>query len=141
MIFDRTLLLSDQQAITADAASTNVIDLGAFDTIYGDAGPARRDRGKGHPIPLLVQVTEAFNNLTSLGISIQVDDNSSFSSPKTIVSQTIALADLQPGEQFVMDKIPVGTDERYLRIYYDVTGTAPTTGKVTAGVVAAIQTN
>lgn len=141
MIFDRTLLFSDQQAITAAAASTNVVDLGAFDTIYGDAGPARRDRGKGHPIPLLVQVTEAFNNLTSLGIQIQTDDNSAFSSPKTLLTETVALADLKPGKQFIMDKIPVGTTERYIRIYYDVTGTAPTTGKVTAGVVAAIQTN
>ena len=28
-----------------------------------------------------------------------------------------------------------GTDERYVRLYYDVTGTDPTTGKITAGLV------
>jgi hypothetical protein len=28
-----------------------------------------------------------------------------------------------------------------VRLYYDITGTAPTTGKITAGVVMARQTN
>jgi hypothetical protein len=60
MIFDMQTLLSDAQAITATAASTNIIDLGPI-----NAGFAR-DIGKGRHIPLRVQVVEAFNNLTSL---------------------------------------------------------------------------
>ena len=35
-----------------------------------------------------------------------------------------------------MSYVPRGTNERYMRLYYDVTGTAPTTGKITAGLVA-----
>ncbi len=31
--------------------------------------------------------------------------------------------------------------ERYIRLNYTVTGTAPTTGKVTAGITGGVQTN
>lgn len=141
MIFDNTLLFSDGQAVTADAASTNVIDLGATGTTW--AGQALgRDIGKGNRVPLSITVAEAFNNLTNVAIILQSDDNSGFSSAKTVVSQTVVLADLTLGKQIDFpDYIPQGTNERYLRLYYDITGTAPTTGKFTAGVVAARQTN
>ena len=143
MIFDKTLLFSDGQAITASAASTNVVDLGATGTPYGATAALVRDIGKGKMIPLSISVTETFNTLTSITISLQTDDNSSFSSPKTVASTgAIALADLKAGAQIPFpDYLPQGTDERYLRVYYTVTGTAPTTGKFTAGVVAARQTN
>ncbi|APL94091.1 Bbp16 family capsid cement protein [Sphingobium indicum] len=143
MIFDNTLLFSDAQAITADAGSTNTIDLGATGTPFGASAALVRDIGKGCKIPLSISVVEAFNNLTSIEISLQVDDNSGFSSPKTVArSAVIALADLTAGKQIDFpDYIPQGANERYLRLYYDITGTAPTTGKITAGVVAARQTN
>lgn len=141
MIFDNTLLFSDAQAITADAASTNVVDLGATGTPFG-GNQLTRDIGKGHKVPLYLYVTETFNNLTSLTVTVQVDTVENFASPKEVVSKTYALADLAAGEKLAMpDCIPEGADERYLRIYYDVTGTAPTTGAITAGVVAARQTN
>lgn len=126
MIQDASLMLSNAQAITASAASTNVIDLGPIAT-----GIAR-DVGKGTPVPLLVQVVEAFNNLTSLAIAAQVDDNSGFASPKTVWTTTLLLADLIAGKINVPEFITRGTDERYLRLNYTVTGTAPTTGKITA---------
>ena len=135
MIFDRQTLLSDAQAITATAASTNVLDLGRI-----KAGIVR-DIGKGKQIPLLIQVVQAFNNLTSLGIALQVDDNEAFSSAKTVWSATVALADLKAGKVVVPEFIPRGTDERYMRLNYTVTGTAPTTGKVTAGVTMGNQSN
>lgn len=143
MIFDNTLLFSDAQAITGDAGSTNTVDLGATGTPYGASAALVRDIGKGCKIPLSITVTEAFNNLTSLQISIQTDDNTSFSSAKTVVlSPAIPLASLVAGYQIeVPDYIPQGTNERYMRLYYDVTGTNPSTGKITAGVVAARQTN
>lgn len=136
MIMDRTGLLSDRQAITATAASTNVIDLGASETPpYGTA--FRRDIGRGTGIPLAFAVTDTFNNLTSLTVALQVDDNEAFSSPKTVSTNTIALADLKPNGNFnIPDEIPNGTDERFLRALYTVTGTAPTTGRVTLGVAA-----
>lgn len=135
MIFDQQTLLSDAQAITADAASTNVIDLGPI------ASGIVRDIGKGKPIPLRVQVVETFNNLTSLGIALQVDSVENFASPKTVWTTTILLADLVAGKVVIPEYVPRGTDERYMRLNYDVTGTAPTTGQITAGVVMGAQSN
>lgn len=143
MIIDSTLLFSDGQAITADAASTNVIDLGAPGTPAGHLGALVRDVGKGEEIPLLITVTETFNNLTSLQILIQTDDNPSFSSATTVAeTPAIALASLVAGYQVPFPNVLAeGVKERYVRLYYDITGTAPTTGKVTAAVVADRQTN
>ncbi|QND53464.1 hypothetical protein HB779_17395 [Phyllobacterium sp. 628] len=135
MIFDQQTLLSDAQAITASVASTNTIDLGPIKP------GIVRDIGKGKQIPLLIQVVEAFNNLTSLGVALQVDDNSAFSSAKTVWSQTVVLADLKAGKVVVPEYITRGTDEQFLRLNYTVTGTAPTTGKVTAGVTMGNQSN
>lgn len=136
MIFDAEALFSDDQAITADAASTNIIDLGAPGTPKHAAAAITQDVGKGRPVPLRIQATEAFNNLTSLKVTVQVDDNSSFSSAKDVASVTVLLADLIAGYVAPIEYVPRGTDERYMRLYYDVTGTAPTTGKITAGLVA-----
>lgn len=135
MIFDQQSLLSDAQAITATAASTNILDLGPI-----KAGIVR-DIGKGAQIPLLVQVVEAFNNLTSLAIALQVDDNSGFSSATTVWTTTVVLADLKAGKVVIPEYIPRGTNEQYLRLNYTVTGTAPTTGKITAGVTMGNQSN
>lgn len=142
-IVDHTLVLSDGQAIVADAASTNVIDLLAPGTPPTYSAALARDIGIGAAIPFQVSVTEAFNNLTSMNVAIQVDDNAAFSSPKTVAkSGEIALASLVAGYQFDFpDRIPEGTDERYVRLFFDITGTAPTTGKVFAGVVGGRQTN
>lgn len=135
MIMDRTLLFSDRQAITASAASTNIVDLGATGTVYGTSTPIVRDVGLGTSIPLLVTVTESFNNLTSLAVAVQVDDNAGFSSARTVSTSTHLLADLAASSDYLIpDSIPAGTNERYVRLFYTVTGTAPTTGKITAGV-------
>ncbi|RUM19311.1 hypothetical protein EFQ99_31600 [Rhizobium vallis] len=134
MIFDKQSLLSDAQAITADAASTNVINLGPIAT------GTVRNIGKGKKIPLSIQVVEAFNNLTSLEVKVQVDDNETFTSPKQIgTTGLLALADLALGKKINIDSVPRDADERFFRLFYDVTGTAPTTGKITAGVVAATE--
>lgn len=145
MILDKTTEFSNAQAITADAASTNQIDLGAAGTSYGASVAVRRDVGIGahNEIPITINVVEAFNNLTSLAISVQVDNDVAFGSPKTIAtSAAIPLASLVNGYTFQFPAaLPEGTDERYVRLYYDITGTAPTLGKITAGVVAGRQTN
>ena len=132
MIFDRQTLLSDAQVITATGPSTNVINLGPI-----KAG-LTRDIGKGEPIPFLMQVVESFNNLTSLAVTIQTDDNEAFSSPKAVITTTLNLADLKAGKIIPPSHIPRGKDELYLRLLYTVTGTAPTTGKITAGFTAGV---
>lgn len=139
MIFSLQQLFSDDQAITASADSTNVIDLGVAGTPYGAAAALNRDVGKGNKIPILVQVTEAFNNLTSLEIKISTGATTALGT--TITSQVILLADLTVGKQMSVDVLPNDITERYLGIEYVVTGTAPTTGKVTAGITMGNQTN
>lgn len=142
MIVDNTLVFSNHQAITGDAASTNIVDIGAAGTAYGHSAAVPRDIGKATEIPLLVEVTEAFNTLTSLVVSLQSDDDSGFGSPQTLASRTYLLAALTLGAQLPFPaEIPEGANERYLRLYYDVVGTDPTTGKIFAAVVAGRQTN
>lgn len=143
MILDKTLIFGEKQAITVDAGSTNVIDIGAAGTAYGHAAAVRRDIGIATEIPIFLMVTEVFNNLTSLTVSLQVDDDEAFGSPTTIAtSAPILLASLVAGYKFTWPaELPEGTAERYIRVYYDVTGTAPTTGKITAAIVAGRQTN
>lgn len=141
MIFNKDELFSDDQAITGDANSTNVIDLGAPGTPYGAAAALNNDKGKGTPIPILIQVTEAFNTLTSLTIQIVVSAATNLSSPRVLATQTILLADLIVGKQTFVQVLPVGAGLRYLGIIYDVNGTDPTLGKITAGITMGNQTN
>lgn len=142
MHLDEQALFSDQQAITATTASTNYIDLGAPNTPPGGSVALKRDIGGANDIPLLIQVTEAFDNLTTLTVDVQVDDNSSFSSPKVVGSSgAVALADLVAGKKLAPFNVPLGTDQRYMRLNYTVAGTTPTAGKITAGIAEGLQTN
>lgn len=138
MIFDNQTLLSDQQAITASAASTNIIDLGPI------RSGAVRDIGKGKHIPLLVQVTQQFAaaGAGTLTVTLEVDDNSAFGSPKVVwTSPALALATLKPGFVIIPEYIPRGTDEQFLRLNYTVATGPMTAGKVTAGVTMGNQSN
>lgn len=137
MILDNLNLFSDQQAITATANSTNSIDLGAPGIAkYNQAQLKRRLAHK--MVPLMVLVTQTFDNLTSLKIILQSDDDSAFGSPKEVASTTVLLADLKAGFYWPVDKLPRNITERYIRMRYEVTGTAPTAGKISAGVVGAV---
>jgi len=129
MLLDQQAIFSAAQAITATAASTNTIDTGSS-----------KDSGKGGDVPLLIQVVEAFNNLTSLTITVQTDDNTAFSSPTDVLSLVVPVASLTVGYKTPVITLPMKM-ERYIRLNYTVTGTAPTTGKVTAGIVDGVQTN
>jgi hypothetical protein len=128
MILDKEALLSDDQAITASAVSTNVIDLGVS-----------RDIGKGTPVPVLIQVTEDFATLTSLTAVLETSETQNFASSETLAtSGAVAAADLVAGAQLGPLYIPTGV-QRYIRISYTVAGSDATAGTVTAGVVAAHQ--
>jgi len=141
MIFDNTLLLSDAQAITASAASANVIDLGATGTPFGANAPLVRDLGRGQEVDLAVTVTQAFAGLTNLQVGVQVSaDNATWT---TVASGAVVpLVSLAAGYQFkVPATIEEGVNARYLRLYYTVGGSNATAGKITAAVVASRQTN
>ena len=130
MRIDNEMLFSDNQKITANAASTNVVKLAS--TEHGLTEVAF-----GKSIPLLIQVTEDFNNLTSLKVGVQTASDEEFTSLTTLVEATLELASLKTGKKFPIKEIPAG-NKGYARMYYTVTGTAPTTGAITAAVVDAI---
>jgi hypothetical protein len=142
MILDNTNIFSDGQAITATANSTNVIDLGAAGTPVGASVAIARDIGVGNEINVFCNVTQAFNNLTSLKIALVSDDNTSLSSAKEIASRTYALAEINATKQLKFPaRIPMGADEQYLGLVFTVTGTAPTQGKVSCGITPARQSS
>jgi hypothetical protein len=113
MIIDYNLQLSDAQSVTADAASTNIIDLGSD-----------RDIGVGEDMKIALNFDVAMGGTSpTLAVLVQTDDNSSFSSATTVLtSRSIASAAI--GDTLVLG-LP-DTNERYVRLYYDVGGTSPT---------------
>jgi len=139
MILSSQLIFSDDQAITATAISTNVVDLGVAGTPYGAVAALHQDVGKGAKVPILIQVTEAFTNLTSLTIAIET--GSTVSLGTVVISKSVLLADLVAGYQFPVDVLPNEIDERYLGVRYTVVGTAPDAGIITSGISMGNQTN
>lgn len=134
MIFDLQSLFSDKQAITSTAASTNVIDRGEQGTPAHATNLFKADLGKGTRIPVRVQVTEDFAGNDDLTAAIQVSEDEAFSDPRTVVEATAAVADLVEGYVFPIDRIPVGTNDRYIRVNYTVGGGPATAGAITAGI-------
>jgi len=122
-----------------------------FDELHGPSGwldpawaPAAlvQKIGGGNDIPLLIQVTEAFATLTSLTVTIQVDDNTSFSSATTVASShAVPAASLVAGYQFPLVTLPNTVNERYVRLYYTVAGSNATAGTITASIATGLQTN
>jgi len=145
MILDMQSLFSDNQAITATAVSTNVVDLGATEAPVNRAAPTNpaliKDLGKGEPVPLLIQVTEDFDALTSLNISIEIDTVEAFSSATEVIEVEVVLADLVAGYQTPIIWVPTKVNERFMRLNYTVTGSNPTVGTITAGLCMGVQTN
>ena len=120
MIFDKENLFSEDQAITATADSTNVIDLGLA------------KMGEGEPINLECRVTTTFADGTSLKVSLVSSASSTFSSVSTMVeSGVIVTATLTQGYRFTFGPLPDGL-LRYNKLVYTVVGTH-TAGAVFAG--------
>lgn len=141
MILSLGSLFSDDQVITATAASTNKYDTGVRGTPYDGKAPLNGDVGLGCPVPILVQVTETFNTLTSLTITLENGPNADLSSATVLASETILLADLVAGKKTHFRVLPADVTKRYLGLRYTVTGTAPTLGKISAGITMGVQSN
>lgn len=137
MLFDTQSMYSDAQAVTASAASENVIDHGAPGTPKHAKAAITQDIGRGRPVPIVIQVIEAFATLTSLKVSLEVDADGNFGSGAVTVveSQDVPVADLVAGARIAPFYLPQGMDLRYSRLYYTVTGANATAGKITAGLV------
>lgn len=138
MILDDQAIFSDAQAITGDAASTNIIDLGAPGVTAYNQAQLVRNLGKGKHIPLLIQVVEDFDALTSLEIIVQGSVDEAFTSPVAVMSETVPLGELVVGRISRIDKVPREFKFRYMRIFYNVNGANPTVGQITAGIVGAV---
>jgi hypothetical protein len=123
MILDAQNQFADSQALTASAASTNIIDLGAD-----------RNIGIGEPMSIVINVEVALddgNADETYTIQAQADDNSSFSSALPVGGLVTATRGDAAGTQYV---IPLPADyatEQYLRVYFTLGGTTPT-GTVSA---------
>lgn len=119
-LVDAILIFSDEQAITATAASTNVIDF----------GEANANLGAGTPLIINFIITEAFATLTSLQISLQ---QGATSTPATelVNLPAIAAANLTKGAYIPEIMIP-SQHLRYMRLYYTVAGSNATAGKIFA---------
>lgn len=131
MIQDKQQTFSDEQAITATANSTNVVDLGSA------------NKGPGEPLYVNAQVIEAFTagGSATLTISLETDDNDGFSSAKTLLTTpAIGKADLIAGYMLAINQVPPGA-ERYLRLVYTVASGPMTAGKITAFIGGPYQSN
>lgn len=127
MLYDLETLFSDNQAITATAESTNVVCFAR--------GPIK-EVSFGTPLPLRIQVTETFADLTDLTVTVETAADEKFGEPVELATSGAIAADvLVAGYAFPINFIPKG-NLGYMRLKYTVSGTA-TAGKITAGVVAA----
>jgi len=115
MIIDKELELSDSQALTASAASTNLVDLGA-------AG----DLGLGEPMVLVVQCDVAMGGTSpTLDIKIQKDTVAAFSSAEDVIAYP-QLSAMAAGAQVFLPIPPGSADQQFARAYYTMGGTSPT---------------
>lgn len=126
MIIDYLTVLSDAQAITTSAASTNTIDTGAA----GDALLA----GTGAMVQFLIDTTITSSQSISVTFDLQTATDSAFTSPVTLASSgAISRATLVTGNVPFQPVIPPGC-LRFLRAYYTSNGTIQA-GKVDARLV------
>lgn len=140
MILSAENIFSDGQALTATAASTNIIDLGAPGTVLNGPKALTRDIGKGRPIEITVQLdVDSGGTSPTLDVNLEVATDVAFTSPK-VVESAQQLAGGSAGARVGLYYILEGADLRYMRLNYTLGGTSPTY-TVTAGVVGADQTN
>ena len=124
MMYDKLNTFGTDQAVTASARSTDIIDLGA--------NP--RDIGNGEPLELVILCTETVTSggSSTVTFTLETDDNSGFSSAAVLASSgAIAKASLTAGTEVLRVKVPLNV-ERYLSVNYTVATADLTAGKFTA---------
>ena len=129
MITDKLLRVSEDQAITTTAYSTDTIDL-----------VVARDIGEGTPLYMNFAVTTALASGTSITFQVVTSANANLSSHEVIgSSDAVTTASLTLGTNIVVRINPDigGKGQRYLGARYVVSGTY-NAGKVTADVVETI---
>lgn len=130
MLIDKFLQVSSNQAVTATAASTDVID-------FGQANP---NTGMDDHSKMVITVGEAAAAAGAATVTFVVQDSADNASFADVISSAaIGKADLTAGKQVV---IPMPTKlRRYCRVNYVVATGPLTAGKFSAQVVTGIQQN
>ncbi len=130
MITDALLRVSDAQAVTTTAVSTNTIDLGSA-----------RDIGAGENLNVNFNVGTAFAGGTSTEFQVITSASADLSSPTVIGSSgAIATAGLTAGKRVAVRVNPQinSNGQRYVGTRYVVVGTN-SAGTVTADFVHGVQ--
>lgn len=131
MITDKLLRVSDAQAVTTTAVSTDTVDLSVA-----------RDIGEGDDLYMNFAVTEAFAGGTSTNFEVIIADNAALSSNVVVIgaSGAIVTAGLTLGTNVAVRLNPqiASLGKRYLGARYTVSGTN-SAGKVTADMVMDVQ--
>ena len=123
MLIDNSLVLCEEQAVLATAASTNVIDQTA-------AGNANTHAA------LIVRVDETFAGSTAVKIALETSAASNFGTKKEVFATSVAASALVAGATVVKVVLPAGL-LRYIRGYYTVTGEG-TAGKLSMFIADAV---
>ena len=129
MITDSLLRVSEDQALTTTAVSTNTIDL-----------VTARDIGEGTPLYMNFAITTALASGTSVKFEVITSASANLGSPTVVGSSDVILtAALTLGKNIVVGINPEigGKGQRYLGARYTIAGTF-NAGKVTADVVETI---
>jgi len=111
MIIDKSLIMSDDQAVTVDAASAVVIDNikpgGMYDNLW-----------------LFLKVGPAdFGATVSIDVSFQTSDDNFNADTTTLFTKNFVLAEMTANAVLMKIRVPLGV-KRYLRMYYDVNTSA-----------------
>jgi hypothetical protein len=120
MYVDSQNLISDAQAVSADAVSTNTIDL-------GNVTP-KNEIGSGEPMCFAVQVdvaADVANGDETYVFEVIQSANANLSSPDILMQREIARASLTAGSIHFLPIPPGSVTKRYLGMNYNVGGTTP----------------
>jgi len=121
MLLDTQNLFSDAQVVVGGTVlSENVVRFGKDDVSF---------------LPVVIQVVEDFNGLSSLKVQVQTCVNAEFDVPTVLEEATLTIDKLKAGEKFPICHLPHG-NLGYIRLAYIAEGETATSGKITAGVVA-----
>jgi len=130
MITDKLLRVSEDQAVTTTAVSTDTIDLGVA-----------RDMGEGKELFMNFAVTTAFAGGTSVKFEVISSATANLASPTVIgSSDAIITANLVAGKNVAVGINPqiASNGQQYLGARYTVVGTM-SAGKVVADIVETVQ--
>jgi hypothetical protein len=135
MIFDDDLKFSNQQAVTAAAASSNAVDAGPLYT--GNTG---RNLGLGKGWFVYLRVDQSFTDSgsdSSVTVTLETDDAVLFPSPATIATLMTLPALAAANSKYGVKMPPAAAVpyERYLRLKYTPNNGDLSAGKVTAGLI------